>query len=74
MEVKQEITEETLAKIKSLPRLDYEAYKQLIEQKQVKRLIKLKSKRTIFFIENENAFYYLNPVYNELHKCGEFIE
>lgn len=71
---KQIITEETLERIKSMPRIDYDVYKELIALKQVVRVKKLKHKRTIFVDEENGCFYYLNPVWQQLHKCGEFVE
>ena len=70
----QEITEETLLKVKSMPRIDYTLYLELINQKQIKRIIKLKSPRTIFVDEVNGLFYYLNPLSKELVRCGEFVE
>lgn len=73
MEV-QEISEETLARVKSLPRIDFNAFIELVNTKQVKRLIKFKSPRTIFFDEEMQSFLYLNPVQKLLIPCGKFIE
>lgn len=70
----QLISEETIERVKSMPRIDYDAYKALIDLKQVKRLIKLKLPRTIFVDEENGCFYYLNPIWQQLHKCGEFSE
>ncbi len=68
------ISNETLEKIKSLPRIPYDQYLELINQKQVKRLVKLTAPKTIFFDEEENLFLYVNPYHKALCKCGEFIK
>jgi len=73
MEIK-EISPETLEKIKTLPRIDYTAYVELINQKQVIRLAKLKTPRTIFFDEESGFFLYMNPYHRDLCKCGTFNE
>jgi hypothetical protein len=67
------ISNETLERVKTLPRIDYVAYQLLITQKQIKSFIKFSKPRTIFFDESKNSFYYLNPYHLHLHKCGEFI-
>ena len=68
------ISNETLERVKSLPRIDYVAFQMLVTQKQVKCIIKFKNARTIFFDEENNCFLYLNPFHKELQKCGYFIE
>ena len=70
----QTISEETLARVKSLPRIDYDAFTELVTSNQVKRLIKFKSPKTIFFDEETRFFLYLNPVQKILVNCGKFIE
>ena len=70
----EEIDAEVLGKVKSLPRIDFDAFTALHISGQVKRLKKLKKRRTIFFDEETGYFLYLNPLYKQLHKCGEFIE
>lgn len=71
---KKTISNETLERVKSLPRLDYLAFQMLVTQKRVKCLVKFKRPRTIFFDESQNCFFYLNPFHCELHRCGIFIE
>ena len=71
---KKTISNETLKRVKTLPRIDYIAFQMLVTQKQVKRLIKFTKPKTIFFNEEQNCFLYLNPFHCELFKCGEFIE
>lgn len=68
------ISNETLEKIKTFPRLDYIAFQLLVMQRQVKPLIKFSKPRTIFYNEEDDCFYYLNPFHNHLQKCGEFID
>lgn len=68
------ISNETLGRIKSLPRIAYDQYLELINQKQVRRLVKLKSPKTIFFDEEQDLFLYVNPYHKALCKCGEFIK
>ena len=68
------ISNETLERVKTLPRIDYLAYLELINQNQVERKLKLQTARTIFFDESINSFLYLNPYHKELHVCGTFIE
>lgn len=67
------ISNETLEKVKTLPRIDYYQYLELINQGQVKRLVKLKGKpRTIFFDEETGFFLYMNQFHKGFSKCGEF--
>lgn len=67
---KKTISNETLERVKTLPRIDYIAYQLLVTQKQVTSFIKFRRARTIFFDELDGFFYYLNPYHLELHKCG----
>lgn len=66
------ISNETLERVKTLPRIDYVAYQLLVTQKQVKSFIKFKKPRTIFFDEETGFFLYLNPYHLYLQKCGTF--
>ena len=66
------ISNETLEKIKTLPRIDYQAYLELIKQGQVMPVVKLKKARTIFFDELTGWFLYVNPYHLSLCKCGTF--
>lgn len=68
------ISNETLERVKTLPRFDYVAYQMLVTSKQVESYIKFKRPRTIFFDEEICRFLYLNPYHKELHICGKFIE
>ena len=68
------ISNETLLRVKSMPRFDYVAYQILVTSKQVKSLIKFKKPRTIFFDEETCNFLYLNPYHKHLQICGRFIE
>jgi hypothetical protein len=68
------ITPETLELVKTLPRMPYETYKELISIGVVKRVAKLRQDRTIFVDEPNGCFFYLNPFWKQLHKCGVFIE
>lgn len=68
------IQNETLNRLKTLPRIDFLAFKELVSSKQVECFIKLKAPRTIFFDEEIGYFLYLNPYHKELAKCGKFIE
>ena len=70
--VVKEISEETLAKIENLPRIDYDAFVELVNQKQVRKLVKFKKPKTIFFDEESRVFLYLNPFHKELNRCGYF--
>jgi len=70
--VVKEISEETLAKIKNLPRIDFNAFIELINQKQVRKLVKFKKPKTIFYDEESKVFLYLNPFHKELNRCGYF--
>lgn len=69
---KKTISNEVLKKIKTLPRIDYLAYLELIKQGQVKRIVRLKCAKTIFFDEKTGLFLYLNPYHKQLSKCGTF--
>lgn len=68
------ISNETLLRVKTLPRFDYIAYQMLVTSKQVESYVKFKRPRTIFFDEEICRFLYLNPYHKELHICGKFIE
>ena len=68
------ISNEVLERVKTLPRIDYRAYCELINQGQVLRLVKLKTPKTIFFDEESGFFLYLNPYHLQLFKCGTFID
>ena len=70
----KEIDSETLTKVKSLPRIDFDVFTALILNGTVRQLVKFKHRKTIFFDEEIGYFLYLNPAYLELRKCGEFIE
>lgn len=66
------ISNETLERVKTLPRFDYVAFQLLVTKNQIKCWIKFKNPRTIFFDELDGFFYYLNPYHLQLHKCGTF--
>lgn len=66
------ISNETLERIKSLPRIEYDQYLELINQGQIKRLAKLRKPRTIFFDEETGLFLYINHWHMALCKCGVF--
>ena len=66
------ISNETLERVKTLPRFDYVAFQLLVNQNQIKCWIKFKRPRTIFFDEVDGFFYYLNPYHLQLHRCGTF--
>lgn len=70
--VMKEISEETLQKVKSLPRIDFNAFTELVNQKQVIKLVKFKKPKTIFYDEESKVFLYLNPFHKELNRCGYF--
>jgi hypothetical protein len=70
---RQEISQETLDRIGSLPRIDYDAYMELVIQKQITRTAKIKPK-TIFFDEEAGVFLFLNKYHNDLQVCGAFSE
>ena len=69
---KKTISNEVLEKIKTLPRIDFVAYNELIKQGQVIKLVKLKQPRTIFFDEETGFFLYINPYHLNFSKCGTF--
>lgn len=69
---KEQISEEELKRVKSLPRLDYDVYCNLIELGIVKRITKLKSPKTIFYSEDEKSLLYLSPYHKQLFVCGVF--
>ena len=70
--VVKEISAETLAKIQNLPRIDYDAFVELVKQEQVVKLVKFKKPKTIFYDEESKVFLYLNPFHKELNRCGYF--
>lgn len=72
METQKEASQETIDKIKSLPRIPYETFKELIRTGEVIPSVKFKKPKTIFFDENTGMFVYMNPYHMELCKCGQF--
>ena len=69
---KKTISNETLERVKTLPRFDYIAFQMLVSKKEITSFVKFKRPRTIFFDESDGFFYYLNPFHCELQKCGTF--
>lgn len=72
METKK-ISEETIKRIKTLNRISWESYLELIKTGTVKRTVKLKNPKTIFYDDIGDCFVYLNPVYNKLNRCAVFV-
>jgi hypothetical protein len=68
------ISNETLERIKSLPRINYDQYLELIKQGQIIRLVKLRKPRTIFFDEETGLFLYVNHWHMGFSKCAKFKE
>jgi hypothetical protein len=66
------ISNETLERVRTLPRIDYVAFQLLVSQKKIICFTKFKHPRTIFFDELDGFFYYLNPYHKLLQKCGTF--
>jgi hypothetical protein len=66
------ISNEDLLKVKSLDRIDFHAFKELVKSGAVTAFCKFKVPRTIFFDEETGYFLYVNPYHKALCKCGEF--
>lgn len=69
-----EISPETLKRVKTLDRISWEAYLGLIELGEIKRTIKLKTPKTIFFDDETKCFLYLNPYHKKLNRCAVFVD
>lgn len=67
------ISEETLKRVKTLERISWESYLEMIRLGVVKRTIKLKTPKTIFYDEENDCLIYLNPRYKKLNRCAVFI-
>ena len=68
------ISKETLEKVKTLPRIDFLAFNELVLLNKVERFVKFKTPRTIFYDSSSGYFLYLNPYHLALQRCGKFIE
>ena len=62
----------TITAIKTHPRIEFEAYKELVKTGQLETYAKLKSKRVIFFDEVTEMFCYYCPYHRVLRKCGRW--
>lgn len=69
---KKTISNETLERVKTLPRIDFIAFQMLCKENQIEKFVNFKKPRTIFFDEKDGFFYYLNPFHLKLQKCGTF--
>ena len=69
---KKKLEEDVLLKIKTLPKINYDAYLELIRTNQIERLVKFKGPKTVFFDEETEMFIYVNPYHGRLMKCGKF--
>lgn len=69
-----QITEETIEKIKTLPKIKWEAYEELCKKGQLERNIKFKTPKSVFFDEENDCFVYFNPILRKLMKCAVFRE
>jgi hypothetical protein len=58
--------------IKTHPRIEFEAYKELQKSGQLEVYAKLKSKRVIFFDETTELFCYYCPYHRILRKCAKW--
>ena len=68
------ISEETIEKMKTLNKVNWEVYKELIKNKQIVAVYKFKTPKSIFFDEAEDKFLFFNPVYRKLFFCAKFVE
>jgi hypothetical protein len=71
--IRKNASPEVEEKIKSFERIDFAAFKELINQGQVKQFCKLKKPRTIFYDQQTANFLYLNPYHATFQKCGEWM-
>jgi hypothetical protein len=71
---KKELSIEVLDSVESLPRVKFKVFTELVSQGVIKRTVKFKKSRTIFFNEDTKFFLYLNPYYKKLNVCGWFVE
>ncbi len=63
---------EVIEKLKTLPKINYEAYMELFKSGQIERFIKFKHPKVIFFDEETGMFCYYNPYYRKILKCAEW--
>lgn len=71
--IRKNASPEVEEKIKSFERIEFNAFKELIKQGQIKPFCKLKQPRTIFYDQDTANFLYLNPYYGDFSKCGEWM-
>ena len=71
--IRKNASPEVEQKIKSFERIDFIAFKELINQGQIRELCKLKQPRTIFYDQETANFLYLNPYFGNFCKCGEWL-
>ena len=69
----QEITLEVLQRVKTLERISWESYLELIKSGVVCKTRKLKRPRTIFYDEEGDCLIYLNPFLRKFQQCGVFV-
>ena len=69
-----QFTDETRQLMKSLNKVDWEVYNELLRTNQIIPECKFKSKKSIFFNETENVFMFFNPVLRKLFPCGKFVD
>jgi hypothetical protein len=65
---------DVLRRIKTFPRIDFEAYKELVKTKQLEPFCNLKYPRQIFFDEETGMFCYYSPYHGILRKCAKWKE
>jgi hypothetical protein len=71
---RREATPEVLEKIKSLERIPFETFKELVSVGKIINTCNLKTARTIFYDQETCNFLYLNPYYADFQKCGYWSE
>jgi hypothetical protein len=65
---------DVLNRIKTHPRIEFEAYQELVKTGMLDTFCNLKAKRKIFFDETTEMFCYYNPYHRKLLKCGRWKE
>jgi len=69
-----QLTDETRKLIKSLNKVSWEQYRELLNNKQIIPQCRLKSKKSIYYDKDQDLFLFFNPVLRKLFPCGKFAE
>jgi hypothetical protein len=69
-----ELPQEIVDKMNNLERINWDAFKELVEAKQIKPLIKFKAPKTIWWDEDYLCFVFFNPYKKKLWCCAVWVD